>query len=122
MSVAEALHRLEAVLQAENQALDEGAPETAVALIAEKQAAAAALTAALPTLAQGPPPDPALAETLRRLAAENTARLALAIEVQGRMLELVARAARQAAPPPGQYGRGGMLTTSTAAQALAMRA
>ncbi len=121
MSMAAAMHRMVAVLRTENAALAAGDLAAAAALLPEKEAAAAALRAALPDAVV----DPALAAMLRDASRENGERLSLAIEVQGRVLELVARAARACAPvlaQYGQYGRRGALRGGMAAQALTVRA
>lgn len=110
--------RMAQVLRAENQALSDGDLVAAGRLLPEKESAATALRAALPDAV----PDPDMAALLRRLSVENGERLSLAIEVQGRILELVARAARMTAPAPGQYGRRGTMAPGIAAQALALRA
>ena len=63
-----------------------------------------------------------VATTLRDLAEENRTRLSQAIEVQGRILEMVARAARQATPGPVRYGARGNVRSGIGAMALALRA
>lgn len=118
MSMTSAMLRMIDLLRAENDALADGDMEAAASLLPAKEAAAAALRDALPNAVA----DPDLAATLRRLSIENGERLSLAIEVQGRILELVARAARQCAPPPQQYGRRGSMAAATAAQTLALQA
>ena len=118
MRTQSAAGRLAQVLRTENMALSLGDLESVARLLPEKTAAAAALLAALPDGV----PDPEMAAVLRQLGTENGERLSLAIEVQGHVLELVARAARHCMPAPGQYGRHGTITPSLAAQALAMRA
>ena len=118
MQLKSASRRMAEVLRAENAALADGDLVEASRLLPEKTAAAAALRDAIPDAA----PDPAMAATLRALSTENGERLSLAIEVQGRILELVARAARSCAPAPTQYGRRGTLAGTIGAQALALRA
>ena len=110
--------RLAHVLRAENAALAAHDAPAAAALLPEKRAAAEALRATLP----GTTPTPDLVAALRALVAENTERLALAIEVQGRILEMVARAARAATQPDTRYGRHGLAAATTPAQALEVRA
>lgn len=121
MNMHSAARRLIEVLRSENQALAGGDAEAAARLLPEKEEAAGALRAAL-VLGAGPAPDAATATVLRALTVENGERLSLAIEVQGRVLELVARAARQCVPRPSRYGRRGTMAPSAAAQALAVRA
>lgn len=101
MSLAAATARLALVLRAENAALADGDAEAAALLLPEKLAAVEAVRTATPD----PRPTAAETSTLRDLLDENSSRLALAIDVQSRILELVARAARQAAPGPMLYGR-----------------
>ncbi len=110
--------RLERVLLAENEALAGGDPEAAVRYLSEKQAAAAAFKAA----SRDPAPDATLAARLRDLVAENGALLRRAIDVQGRVLEIVAHAALRATPGPVCYGAGGGTAITAAALALTLRA
>jgi hypothetical protein len=110
--------RLAIVLRAENDALAQGDAETAIRLLPEKEAAAAALHAALP----GGQSDRAQAIQLQALADENRSRLALAIEVQATILEMVARAARTATPGPVNYRANGIQAASTGALAFSIRA
>ena len=116
------IRRLALVLRAENDALACGDHVAAALLLPEKRAATAALQAALP----GSTPDASSAAHLRTLAIENAAALTQAIEVQGRILEMVARAARAASPGAVRYGAQGGLTgaatSSMAALALTLRA
>ena len=102
MTLDEAIVRLAVVLRAENDALAEADATAAARLLPEKLAAVEAVRGAMP----GPLPTLSNAARLRGLVEENGRRLALAIEVQSRILELVARAARAAAPGPLLYGRG----------------
>ena len=112
------IRRLALVLRAENDALARNDHEAAAALLPEKRAATAALQVLLP----GATPDPRTAAHLRDLAIENAAQLTRAIEVQGRILEMVARAARQAAPGAVRYGAQGATTPTMGALALTLRA
>ena len=112
------IRRLALVLRAENDALAANDAEAAARLLPEKLQATAALQAAIP----GAAIDPALAAHLRALATENAARLTTAIEVQGRIVEMVARAARQASPGAVRYGATGSRAPSLAALALTLRA
>ena len=118
MTLSEAIVVLALVLRAENAALAAGDAAGAARLLPEKQAAVAALREATPVEL----PSLAAVKNLRDLVAENGERLALAIEVQGRVLELVARAARHAQPALGRYGRKGMASESRQPVALAVRA
>lgn len=118
MSLDHAAGRLAQVLRAENDALAAGDSAAAVLLLAEKQLATAAFQAAIPNSAI----DRATAEWLRGLAAENRARLAQAIEIQGRILEMVAQAARRTAPGLRRYGARGAVEQGTGAVAMTIRA
>ena len=114
----DAARRLATVLRAENDHLRAGNAEAATALLAQKQSATLALQAALP----GNEADPRWAALLRDLAAENRALLSQAMEVQSRILEMVARAARAAVPGPVRYGRTGSARSGIGAMAMALRA
>jgi hypothetical protein len=103
----EAAERLATILKRENAALAAMDLRGAVGLLAEKQAAAAAL---LESLTGGAAPPPLQARLLSDLAAENRRRLEHAIVVQGRVIGLIARALRNAAPPAPRYGAKGMMT------------
>ena len=99
MTPSEAVERLEAVLVAENAALARLDADGATALLSEKLQAAEALPASGVSLKQ--------AERLRTLAAENRLLLERAIRVQGRIVAMVARAARRATPALRYGARGG---------------
>ncbi len=101
--------RLVAAIQAENAALAASDTSTLPALLAEKQAALAAMAS--------DPPTPDQAAALLRLAERTHAHLARAIAVQTEVLTLVARAA---SPPAAGYTRGRQ--TRSAALALRTRA
>lgn len=118
MNLDQPIRRLALVLRAENDALASGDNAAATKLLPEKQAATAALQAAIP----GAAIDPRQAAHLRDLANENAARLTQAIEVQGRIIEMVARAARATAPGDVRYGRHGAAKPSMGALALTLRA
>ena len=118
MTLEDAARQLALVLRAENDHLAAGEPEAAVRLLPQKEAATLALKAATP----GGTMDLRLAVILRDLAAENRALLAQAIEVQGRILEMVARVARLATPGPVRYGAKGKARGSIGGLALALRA
>lgn len=114
--------RLERVLQAENAALQTLDMVALPALLPEKQAAAAGLAAAEAPPARTPE-FAALAERLRGLAAENRRLLERAIEVQDRVLRLVAGAAQQAGRrDAARYGAAGRPRPERGAVALATRA
>ncbi|HVB69266.1 MAG TPA: hypothetical protein VNE67_15575 [Acetobacteraceae bacterium] len=96
-ATAAALRRLAAALERENAALAALDLAAIGPLLAEKEAALASLSAA-------PPPPPALIEAAHAVAAlarRNRALLEHAMGVQGRVIALVARAARPA--PTGGY-------------------
>ncbi len=112
------ISRLAAVLRLENAALAAHDAQAAAGLLPEKQAATAALQASL----AGSVFDPRQAAQLRDLAGENAMRLSRAIDVQGRILEMVARAARQASPGAVAYGAHGATLPGVAALALTLRA
>lgn len=119
-----AVRRFLRVLDAENALLDAGDVPGAVALVAEKQAAADALRTALKaaTLPAG------VLDELRRRTDANAERLRLAMAVQSRILEMVAQAAvaARSGGSPGGYGRPGGRPGATASRhgplALALRA
>jgi hypothetical protein len=113
MSPAEAAARLEAVLTAENAALERLDAVTATSFLEEKLAAAQALSA------EGV--SHATAERLRALAAENRRLLERAIKVQGRIIAMVARAAQQS-PPVSRYGAKGGAIRNAGAIALIRQA
>ena len=118
MTLDDAARRLTAVLKEENAALGRGDVAQAMRLLPEKQQAAVDLRAALP----GGKPDRATTEALRSLADENATRLLAAIDVQARILEMVARAARHAAPGAVGYGAKGGMTRQGGAMAIAIKA
>ena len=113
MSPTEAAARLEAVLIAENEALERHDAVAATALIQEKLAAAEALAATGLSLEH--------AERLRALAAENRRLLERAIKVQGRIIAMVAQAAQQS-PPVARYGARGRAVSDGGALALIRQA
>lgn len=118
MTLNDASRQLAQLLRTENDLLNAGDAAAAARLLPEKQAATQALQAALP----GATPDPHWAALLRDLANENRALLSHAMDVQGRILEMVARAARLAAPGAVRYGNRGVKRQDMGAMALAMRA
>ena len=106
---AAALHRLQAVLARENAALTTLDLTAIGALVAEKEAALAALSAAAPP---GPALGPTLGPGLRAiaaLAAENRRLLERALAVQAAVIALVARAAPA---PPAAYRAPGQRPAS----------
>jgi flagellar biosynthesis/type III secretory pathway chaperone len=107
--VLAAAARLTCVLAAENAALMAMDIPAAAALLDEKLAAARGLTqasAARPAMRHAD--EAGLALQLRDLGQQNRALLEHAIVVQGRVLDMVARAARQGvAQAAGRYGAGG---------------
>ncbi|MBV8914465.1 MAG: hypothetical protein JOZ05_15675 [Acetobacteraceae bacterium] len=113
MSPVEAASRLEAVLIAENAALERHDAVTATALLDEKLAAAKALSTAGISIET--------AERLRSLAAENRRLLERAIKVQSRIIAMVAQAAQQS-PPVSRYGAKGRTIAPGGALALTRQA
>ncbi len=113
MIPAEAAARLEAVLRAENAALERHDAAGSAALLEEKLAAARGLPA------KGVPPEAAL--RLRELVGENKRLLERAIRVQDRIMAMVARAARQS-PPVAHYGASGGAVPDRGGGALAKQA
>jgi hypothetical protein len=123
MTLNDASRQLAQVLRTENDLLRAGDADGAARLLPQKQRAAQALRDALP----GSSPDAEWAGLLRALAEENRTLLHHAMDVQARILEMVARAARSAAPGPVGYGARGALRPGTArssigAMAMALRA
>lgn len=106
------------VMQAENGFLAKGDIDAAMRLLPDKRRAAEALAALEPA----EPPDADTVAALRSVMAENDRRLALAIQVQGRVLATVARLARDAAPDAARYGAKGRATPARSPMALAVRA
>lgn len=94
--------RFLALLDAENRWLAAGQAQDAVAMLAEKQQAAAALATAM----KAGPPAPDLLAELKLRTEENARHLRLALAVQSRILEMVATAS-VATAPGGGYGRYG---------------
>lgn len=117
--------RLVQVLTAENATLLALDAPAAAALLEEKLAAARSLaeaSAARPAALQTPE-SAGLALQLRDLAEENRQLLERAIQVQSRVLDMVARAARQgAAQSSGRYGASGAAAADRGAMALHLRA
>lgn len=104
---------LEAILVAENAALEQHDAAAAVALLDRKLAA----TVLLPGQAIAPDQ---LAR-LRDLAASNRLLLERAIDVQGQIINMVARAAK-AAPHHARYGSKGRALRQDGAIAIARQA
>ena len=115
--------RLERVLLAENAALQAMDQDALPALFQEKSAAAAALAVVAAHPVARTPALGAQAGRLRDLAAENQRLLARAIDVQDRVLRLVASAARQAGlRQAARYGAAGRPRPDRTAVALQTRA
>ncbi len=115
--VLAAAQRLANVLEEENEALKRADYNGAVHLGLEKEASFAALSA-LKVPANFPQ---ALARRIQSLARENQTRLALAINVQTRLMQIVARA--HASPrSEWRYGAHAGGTTPTRAIAVAVSA
>lgn len=112
--LVDAATRLRDVLAAENVALLALDVPAAAALLEEKLAASRGLAAAaagrsaVRQTSEAASLAASLALRLRELAEENRVLLERAIQVQGRVLDMVARAARQGAlQAGGRYGAGG---------------
>ena len=118
MTLDDAVRRLAHILRAENNALALGDLAAAALLLPEKLQATAALQAAIPAAAI----DKTVVAWLQDLATENRTRLALAIEVQGRILEMVAQAARRSVPAASRYGADGGAQAHKGALAMTIRA
>ena len=117
--------RLVEVLTAENAALRALDAPAAAALLEEKLAAARGLAevSAVRPAAPQTPETAGLALRLRDLAAENRRLLERTIQVQARVLDMVARAARQgAAQSGGRYAASGMAAPDRGAMTLRLRA
>ena len=104
---------LEAILIAENAALERHDAEAAVAFLDQKLAAARALSVA--EIA------PDLSLRLRDLAARNQMLLERAMKVQGEIVAIVVRAA-QGAPSSTRYGAAGRAITSESGLAMTRHA
>jgi hypothetical protein len=117
----EAIARMSALLMEENAALEAMDFARAGALLAPKHVAADALAAAWRAAEPGTGVSEAMRE-LGVLAEENRQLLKRAMRVQRRVLDLVAKAARQPSPA-GRYGAQGRLAdTRVSAQSLKTRA
>ncbi len=117
--------RLVEVLTAENAALRILDAPAAAALLEEKLAAARGLAevSAVRPAAPQTPETAGLALQLRDLAAENRLLLERTIQVQARVLDMVARAARQgAAQSGGRYVASGAAAPDRGAMTLHVRA
>ena len=110
--------QLARVLRAENEALRAHDAAAATSMLLAKQEALRVFQAAL----KHGVPDTKLAAELRELSNDNAALLVEAMEVQGRIMEMVARAARQTAPGSVRYGARGMARPSGEAMSLALNA
>ena len=115
--------RLERVLLAENAALVKLDVAALPGLLAEKLAASRELAAASQQPLPGTPEFKAAALRLRDLARENRRLLEHAIEVQDRVMRLVAGAARQVSlQRASRYGAGGQARPEREVVALHTRA
>ncbi len=121
-ALVRAAERLEAVLLAENAALAALDFNGAMALLAEKEAAAQGFSAAQAAggaVASLRARALELGHSLALLGESNRALLERAIAVQGRVIGMVTEAARQAVPPPG-YGQRGRPAPAARAAAMAL--
>ena len=117
-SLDQATRALAHVIRAENDALAATDFAAAARLVPAKIAAVEAMRACLP----GARADIRVATMLKEAAAENSDRLALAISVQQRILEMVTRAAKASAPGAVSYSRRGRMRSEEGAMALTLRA
>lgn len=108
--------RLAAILGRENEALRRGDLRTVAAWTAEKLAAAEAMAKS-----PHPAPDAERLQDLRALATENQRLLARALEVQQRVISIVATAGVKARTAPG-YGANGNLASGRAIAPFALSA
>ncbi len=118
MTLDDAARSLMVLLRQENDLLAAGDAAGAALLLPEKQAAVAALQGALP----GAIADARIAAELREVTTRNRALLTGAMQVQGRILEMVARAARAAAPGAVTYAPSGVAAQPRRAMTLTLRA
>ena len=105
---------LEAILVAENDALSRHDAAGAASLLEQKLAAARALTALSLS--------PEQAERLRELAAQNRRLLELAIDVQSRIITMVAQAVQESTTAPARYGAAGRTIRPDTALAITRHA
>ncbi|MCC7425952.1 MAG: hypothetical protein IT557_03510 [Alphaproteobacteria bacterium] len=108
-SLADAIARLEAVLEAENAHLAAHDLAAATALLAEKQAAVGALEAARKAEAAQAPQASLRGATARldALATENARLLARMLAAQRALIRTLAEAAFASVTPPAGYGATG---------------
>ncbi len=119
-SLFEARRDLQTVLLEENAALLATDFPAAAALLPRKMAAFEVFLAAQPDRS---PSDPVpFGRTLRTVMTENTRLLEQAIEVQTRVVEIIARAARRSEDSGPRYGAQGHATRAGGALALVTRA
>ena len=104
---------LEAILIAENDALERHDAETAVKLLHVKSAAARALVTETVSLEDG--------ERLRDLSARNQLLLERALQVQGEIVSMVVRAAKSVPVGP-RYGAAGNAVPGDSRNALTRHA
>lgn len=112
MTLDDAASQLIDLLERENAALAMLELPAATALLAQKQAAAAAFAAALE---QAPGIVPAQAEHLRAVAERNRRLLEQALLVQRRVVGMVARAVPKALAPAARYGATGAVAAARTA-------
>ena len=118
MALERAARRLQTILQQENEALRRGDTTAAVSYSVEKAQACQAVADA------GPPAryQDELGRRLMAMATENGQLLEEAIQIQTRIVEIVARAAHRADRAAPSYGARGYEPTETSALALVTRA
>lgn len=109
----DAASRLEAILTAENDALERHDAEAAVQFLQAKSAAAQALGAEIVSWEVG--------ERLRDLSARNQILLERALQVQGEIVSMVVRAAKSVSIGP-RYGAAGNALPGDSRSALTRHA
>ncbi len=122
MTPNDAARSLAALLREENAHLLNNDAAAAARCVSDKQAAIAAFQAALPGNLAAIRIEPAVATDLRGLVQQNRTLLAAAIETQGRILAMVAHAARRTQPGPVRYAATGTHRTELTTMALQLRA
>jgi len=121
-ALTEAASRLAAILEGENEALRRGETRNVGATTHHKQAAAEAVAALLDGSRRTEDTTALAAVThVRALAAENQTLLARALEVQERLIGIVANAGVRAQATP-RYGANGNLATNRMASPFALSA
>lgn len=125
-ALTEAANRLAVLLESENEALRRGEAHDVGAATREKQEAAEAVAALLGGSPRAGDPQNgnearATVTRLRVAAAENQKLLARALEVQERLIGIVASAGMRARAMP-RYGANGNLATSRVTSSFALSA